>query len=104
MPRWLPGILSRVHALASAGRVRFTHKAFRELVGLGLGLDHEDCCEVLMRLTRSDSAGRIESTITREWMYLFNPRVAGTRLYMKLILRGDCIVVSFHEENVEDVH
>jgi len=103
MSRWLSGILARVRALASAGRVRFTHKALRELAGLGLGLDHDDCCEVLRKLTTSDSAGRIESGITGEWMYVFKPSVAGMRLYLKLILRADCIVVSFHEEGVEDV-
>lgn len=32
------------------------------------------------------------------WMYVFKPRVAETVLYLKLILRADCVVVSFHEE------
>lgn len=39
MPRWLHNVLARVRELASAGKVRFTHKALRELVGLDLGLD-----------------------------------------------------------------
>lgn len=29
---------------------------------------------------------------------LFKPLLAGTVLYVKLILRNDCIVVSFHED------
>jgi len=31
-------------------------------------------------------------------MYLFKPELAGTVLYVKLILRSDCVVVSFHED------
>jgi len=27
-----------------------------------------------------------------------NPAVAGVRLYLKLIVRGNCVVISFHEE------
>lgn len=31
MPRWLPRVLSRVHRLASEGKVRLTAKAAEEL-------------------------------------------------------------------------
>jgi hypothetical protein len=31
-------------------------------------------------------------------MYVFKPEVEGLVLYVKLVLRGDCIVVSFHED------
>jgi hypothetical protein len=31
-------------------------------------------------------------------MYVFKPSLAGMVLYVKLILRSDCIVVSFHED------
>ncbi len=102
MPRWLQGVLARVRELASAGKVRFTHKALRELTGLDLGLDQDDCCDLLKKLTATDSAGRIKSTITGEWMYVFKPTVTSTRLYLKLILRGDCIIISLHEEGNED--
>ena len=30
MPRWLKGVLTRIHGLADARKVRFTHKALRE--------------------------------------------------------------------------
>ena len=102
MPRWLQNVLARVRELASAGKVRFTHKALRELVGLDLGLDQDDCCDVLKKLTATASAGRIRSAISGEWMYVFKPTVTGTRLYVKLILRGDCIIISFHEEGIDD--
>jgi hypothetical protein len=35
MPRWLKGVLARIHGLADARKVRFTHKALRELGTLG---------------------------------------------------------------------
>ena len=102
MPRWLQNVLARVRELASAGKVRFTHKALRELASLELGLDQDDACDVLKRLTATDSAGRIRSASSGEWMYVFKPTVTGTRLYLKLILRGDCIIISFHEEGIDD--
>jgi hypothetical protein len=95
---WLPRVLTRIRELASQRRVVFTLKARRELACLGHGLDEEDACDVLVALTADDSAGRLRSAITGEWMYLFKPSLDGTVLYVKLILRGDCIVVSFHED------
>ena len=102
MPRWLKNALARIREHATAGRVRFTHKALRELTALELGLDPDDCCDVLSSLGASDSAGRVKSSITSEWMYVFKPMVTGTRLYLKLILRRECIIISFHEEGDDD--
>jgi len=65
---------------------------------LELGLDEQDACDVLANLSAEDSTGRLESAVTGEWIYLFKPVLAGTVLYVKLILRSDCIVVSFHED------
>jgi hypothetical protein len=98
MPRWLPKVLKRVRELAAARKVLFTLKARRELASLGFGLDEDDACDVLANLAGDDSAGRLESAATGEWMYLFKPQLAGTVLYVKLILRNDCVVVSFHED------
>ncbi|MBK6691773.1 MAG: type II toxin-antitoxin system MqsR family toxin [Myxococcales bacterium] len=98
MPRWLPRVLTRVRELATARKVLFTLKARRELVGLGFGLDEEDACDVLEKLADEDSAGRLESETTGEWMYLFKPSLAGVVVYVKIMLRNDCIVVSFHED------
>jgi hypothetical protein len=97
VPRWLPKALARIRELATARKVLFTLKARRELAGLESGLDPSDACDVLVRLKAKDSAGRLESESTGEWMYLFKPLLAGTVLYVKVILRDDCIVVSFHE-------
>jgi hypothetical protein len=98
MPRWLPRVVARIRELAAARRVLFTLKARRELAFLGIGLDEEDACDVLAGLTARDSAGRIASAATDEWMYLFKPLLSGTVLYVKVILRSDCIVISFHED------
>ncbi len=72
-------------------------KARRELASLNLGIDEEDARDVLASLTTDDSAGRLASAVTGEWMYLFKPRLAGIVLYVKLIVRNDCVVISFHE-------
>lgn len=96
MSRWLAVVLARIHQLTFAGKVEFTHKALFELADLGLDVD--DALEVLTALSVGDSAERMRSERTREWIYIFKPRVAETVLYLKLILRADCVVVSFHEE------
>ena len=103
MPRWLPKVLAEIERLAAARRLSFTYKALRELAALGLGLGPEDARDVLMALETSDSAGRRSSAITGEWMYVFKPVVETTVVYVKVILRGDCVVVSFHaDEGAED--
>lgn len=98
MPRWLPRLLARVHELARARKVRFTHKALRELALLDLGLDETDALDILTNLTAEDSVGRVTSEHTGEWMYIFKPSVAGTAIYVKLILRAERVVISFHGE------
>lgn len=97
-PRWLPAILARIRELAAQGKVRFTMKALRELAGIGMGLDEEDACEVLASLMASEFDERLRSTKTGEWMYVFKPEVGGVLVYVKVILRASCIVISFHEQ------
>ncbi len=98
MPGWLPKVLTRIRELAAARKVLFTLKGLRELAGLGFGLDEEDACNILANLSREDSAGRLKSAATGEWMYLFKPQLGGVIVYVKLILRIDCVVLSFHED------
>lgn len=76
-----------------------TLKARQELAELGFGLDEEDVCEILEGLTERDSAGRLLSATTKEWMYVFKPQVGATSIYIKVILRSDCVVISFHEDS-----
>ncbi len=100
MPRWLPRDLMRIHALGSQGCVRLTYKADREAVALGLAV--EDVRQVVEGLSPTDSAGRLASEVTGEWMYVFKPAVEGRIIYVKIVLREDCVIVSFHEDEAVD--
>jgi hypothetical protein len=97
MPRWLPKIIARICELAAARRVAFTLKSRWELAALG-DLDEEDACDILAKLSVDDFAERLESKATGEWMYVFKPLLGETVLYVKIILRNDCVVISFHED------
>lgn len=99
--RWLPAVLARIRELAAQRKVRFTIKALRELATLDPGLDEEDACDLLANLSTSDLVERLVSKRTGEWMYVFKPTVAETVVYVKVILRDDCVVISFHEEEDE---
>lgn len=102
MPAWLPGVLDRIHKLAAAGKIRLTVKALAEARGLGLGLGVVDVVDILVALARSDSAGRLRSSVSSEWLYVFKPTVAETTLYVKVGLRSDCVVVSFHRDEADE--
>lgn len=95
--RGLSSILDAIRDHAGAGRVRFTLKALHELEQLELGLDERDVCDVLSALRPNDFIGRLVSHITHEWMYIFAPDVGGVSVYLKLVLRRNCVVISFHE-------
>ncbi len=102
MPRWLPGVLTRIRELAAARRVTFTRKAWEELAMFGDGLDERDACDILAGLAVEEARGRYLSAVTGEWLYVFKPQVAGSLVYVKVILRTDCIVVSFHADDGAD--
>jgi hypothetical protein len=57
---------------------------------------------VLGALAADDFSERFQSEHTGEWMYVFKPAVAGTVVYLKVILRAECLVVSFHEDEGEE--
>jgi hypothetical protein len=100
MPRGLAKIVARVRALAAQRAVRFTLKAVRELSSLGL--DELDAFEALADLKTADFHDKFASVVTGEWMYVFKPLVGNTQLYVKLILRDHCVVVSFHDDHGDD--
>jgi hypothetical protein len=99
---WARAILRRIRRLAAERKIRFTLKAFQELARLGMGLDEDDACDVLANLGPSDVVRRLVSNRTRELMYVFNPSVGGRDLYVKVVLRGECVVISFHEQEDSD--
>ena len=96
--RWATLVLRHIRGLAAQRKVRFTLKAFQKLGRLGMGLDEDDACDVLANRTRSDMVGRLVSEKSGEWMYVFKPSVAGVVVYVKVVVRVDCVVISFHEE------
>jgi len=100
MSHALASVVRRVRALAAQRRVRFTRKALRELASLGL--DTQDACETLAALRAADFARRLVSAQTEEWLYVFKPNLFGLSIYMKLVLREGCLVVSFHEDDQAD--
>jgi hypothetical protein len=79
-----------------ARELRLTYKAVREAAALSLSPD--DVREVVAGLGAKDSVGRLASEAAAEWMYVFTPEVGGQILYVKLVLRDNCVVVSFHED------
>jgi MqsR (Motility quorum-sensing regulator) toxin of toxin-antitoxin system len=89
-----------MHELAAADQLRLTYKAAREVLILGLTL--EDVRDVIGCLNAEDLAGRLTSKMTSEWMYVFKPDVGGQILYVKVVLREHCLVVSFHEDEGTD--
>ena len=94
--------LKRIRRLAAQRCVRFTLKAQQELTLLGWGFDTEDACQVIAGLSARDFSDRLVSSITGEWMYVFKPPVSGVILYIKLVLRSDCVIVSFHEDTGDE--
>jgi hypothetical protein len=96
--RWVSSVLRQIRGLAAQRKVRFTLKALQELGRLGMGLDEDDACDVLANLTANDWVDRLVSEKTGEWMYVFKPSVGETVVYVKVVLRADCVVISFHEE------
>lgn len=96
MPTWLPRVTRRIRELAAAGRVSFTLKALRELPALSL--DADDTVDVLRSLSSADGHVRLRSEDSGEWLYVFKPTVGERVIYLKVALRDDCIVVSFHED------
>ena len=96
--RWLAKVLARIRRLASQETVLFTLLALRELAALDMGLDEEDACRVLANMKAADFAERAVSKKTGEWMYVFKPRVGEIVVYVKVVVRNECVVISFHEE------
>jgi MqsR (Motility quorum-sensing regulator) toxin of toxin-antitoxin system len=98
MASWAAAVVRKVRAFAAQRNVRFTRKAFRELGRLEVGIDEDDACYVLSKLVRSDLVCRIMSDKTGEWMYVFKPRLGEIVVWVKVILRSNCVVISFHDD------
>lgn len=96
MPRWSRPVILRVQHAVFAGRVRLTHKALAEVASLGI--NEMDALDILLRLAESDAFSRFRSERGTGWMYVFRPVVGGAKLYVKLMVKDGCVVISFHED------
>jgi hypothetical protein len=94
-------VLAEIHRLAALRRIRFTLKATEEFATLDMGFDESDALQILSELRLADLVSRVESERAPEWLYVFKPEVGDTVLYLKLIVRTDCVVISFHEDEGE---
>lgn len=100
IPRHARAALRRIRELAAQRAVRITLKAHQEMAALEPPADIDDVVEVLTGLKPGDWVSRIVSHVTGEAMYVFKPMTMFGLLYLKVVTRADCIVVSFHEEVV----
>ncbi len=65
-------------------------------------MDEADACDLMAALSARDFSERLLSEHTAEYLYVFKPVVAATTLYLKIIIRGQCVVVSLHEDGESD--
>lgn len=101
MPRWLNRIVRRVRRLARTDAARFTLKAKDEIAALGPPFDPDACLEILTGLEPRDFSERLWSERSCEWLFVFQVWAHGVPLYIKLALRGQCLVISFHAEDTD---
>jgi hypothetical protein len=104
VPRWLGDVLRAIHGHARSSSVRLTYKALVEMAGLDPAVSPEEALELLAGLTRSRFRYRVRSARTGEWLYVFRAAWCGERIYLKLLLRADCTIVSFHPEDSDHEH
>lgn len=96
--RWVWDRVVTLRAIARARRVRFTLKALEEISDLGLGMEADDVCDVLAGLAPADFAHRVISDAGGEQLLVFKPLLLGVRMYIKLAVRTECVVISFHAD------
>ena len=96
MPPWQHRVVTRLRALASAGRVDFTAKARDEMAAAGLHRD--DVLDILASLRRAEPIERLRSARSGEWLYVLRPDIGGDTFYLKVVLRSGCRLVSCHED------
>lgn len=88
--------LAVVHALLSAGRVHATRTALEGAAELGLGYD--DILDTILDLSPTDF---FKSMTTRAdhriWQDVYRPMTRAGRVYLKLTVIDDLLVVSFKE-------
>lgn len=88
--------LSRIHELISAGKIRTTYSSLAGAAAAGL--DFDAMVEVLKNLKTQDFYKSMTSYADHKtWQDVYRPWVSTGRLYLKLIVLDDVLVVSFKE-------
>lgn len=88
--------LSVVKALVEAGKVKATLTALTG--GAALGLDFEGMIKVVMALTSSDFHKSMTTYADhRIWQDVYRPVTEAGRVYLKLTIINDVLIVSFKE-------
>ena len=97
-PHRLRSTLLCIRELAAADAVRITMKARNEMAILRPPATFGDVIDVLQDLAVQDWSTTLRSAVTGEPMHVFKPMTRFGLLYLKVVIRLDCVVVSFHEE------
>ncbi|MED5610581.1 MULTISPECIES: type II toxin-antitoxin system MqsR family toxin [Pseudomonas] len=88
--------LDRVKSLLAQGRVRATYSALSG--GAALGLDFADMLAVIEALAPRDFHKSMTTHADhRVWQDVYRPSTAVGRIYLKLTVIDDVLVVSFKE-------
>lgn len=88
--------LAVVHALIRAGRVRTTRSALEGAAAMGMGYDQ--IIEVALGLSPADFFKSMTTHADhRIWQDVYRPLTVSGRVYLKLTVMDDVVVVSFKE-------
>ncbi|QXH37356.1 type II toxin-antitoxin system MqsR family toxin [Pseudomonas muyukensis] len=88
--------LARVHALLAEGLVRITHTAAKGAADLGIS--EEQLLAGVAQLTRGDFYKSMTSFADhRVWHDVYRPMTRVGRVYLKLVVINDLLIVSFKE-------
>jgi motility quorum-sensing regulator/GCU-specific mRNA interferase toxin len=88
--------LSLVHELIQAGKLRMTGSALAGAAGLGLGRD--DIVDTAMALTSKDFYKSMTTYLDhRVWQDVYRPITAAGKVYLKLTVVDEVLIVSFKE-------
>ena len=89
-------MLSRVKALAEAGKVRTTHTARAGANALGLG--YSDMLAVVLALKPVDFYKSMTTYADHTvWQDVYRPKTPAGDVYLKLTVVDDVLIVSFKE-------
>lgn len=93
-------VLRTIHEAVAEDRVLYTVKARAEMGALCI--DETDAAEILSGLSASDYHQTLHSHSTDEQLWVFKPLLFDEVLYVKVVLRERCVVISLHEDRDGD--